>query len=300
MSEVLLVEDSETEALFIRRFLEKAGLAVRSVSNGRQALEAIASKLPDVVLTDLNMPHLDGLELVERIRAQHLYLPVVLMTQYGSEELAVEALQKGAASYVPKHCLERVVIEVLDDVLQAATARRSQAGLRGYLTRTTLHFVLPNDFDLISPLVGRVQQELVEMGFGDDIEVIRMGVALHEALANAIHHGNLDVKSELRHDDDAPYYALIKERLTLSPYRERCVFVETTHSSEEAAFTVRDEGNGFDPAHVPNPIDAENLGKPCGRGLLLIRTFMDEVRHNGQGNEITMLKRRRPDGASTG
>src|SRR4029079_18771840 len=147
-------------------------------------------------------------ELVERIRARHLHLPVVLMTQFGSEELAVEALRKGAASYVPKPILQRVAIEVLDDVLAAAAAVRHQEGLRGCLKRTSLEFVLPNDFELISPLVGRVQQELIEMNQGDEIDVIRMGVALREALGNAIQHGNLEVSSELRHDDDDPYYAL--------------------------------------------------------------------------------------------
>jgi anti-sigma regulatory factor (Ser/Thr protein kinase) len=76
------------------------------------------------------------------------------------------------------------------------------------------------------------------------------------------------------------------------------VFVETTHSAHEAVFVVRDEGKGFDPLQIPNPIDAENLDKPSGRGLLLIRTFMDEVRHNGQGNEITMIKRRTPQSAA--
>jgi CheY-like chemotaxis protein len=292
MSRVLLVEDSDTETLFIRGLLERAGLSVQCSRNGREALDAIRHSAPDVVLSDLNMPEIGGLELVARIREQHLFLPVVLMTQYGSEELAVEALQKGAASYVPKRILERVVVEVLDDVLAAATARRHQEGLGSYLTRSSLHFVLPNDFDLISPLVGRIQQEMMEMRLGDEIEVIRVGVALREALANAIQHGNLQVSSELRHDDDAPYYALIKKRVEQSPYRERRVFVEATHSPDEVMLVVRDEGNGFDPEQVPNPIDPDNLEKPSGRGLLLIRAFMDEMRHNERGNEITMIKRR--------
>lgn len=297
MSEVLLVEDSEVETLFIRRFLEKGGLAVQCVKNGREALEAVEQSIPDVVLTDLHMPEIGGLELVERLRARHLHLPVVLMTQHGSEELAVQALQKGAASYVPKQILERVVIEVLDDVLAASTAQRHQEEVRGHLTQTTLHFVLPNDFDLISPLVGRVQLELVEMSLGDEIEVIRMGVALREALTNAIQHGNLEVSSELRDDDDAPYYALIRERLSLPPYRDRRVFVETKHSPSETVFVVRDEGHGFDRHQVADPIETENLSKPSGRGLLLIRTFMDEVRYNSQGNEITMIKSRASDPA---
>ena len=54
---------------------------------------------------------------------------------------------------------------------------------------------------------------------------------------------------------------------------------------------IRDEGPGFDPHTLPDPTDAENLLKPSGRGVMLIRTFMDMVGFNESGNEITMIKR---------
>ena len=63
-------------------------------------------------------------------------------------------------------------------------------------------------------------------------------------------------------------------------------------SSGAASFIIRDEGPGFDPSKLPDPTDARNLGKPSGRGLLLIRTFMDEVGYNPSGNEIRLIKRR--------
>jgi anti-sigma regulatory factor (Ser/Thr protein kinase) len=55
---------------------------------------------------------------------------------------------------------------------------------------------------------------------------------------------------------------------------------------------IRDQGPGFDPTSLPDPTQPENLERAFGRGMLLISTFMDEVRHNEQGNEITMIKRR--------
>jgi anti-sigma regulatory factor (Ser/Thr protein kinase) len=56
---------------------------------------------------------------------------------------------------------------------------------------------------------------------------------------------------------------------------------------------VRDEGRGFDPATLPDPLDPAQLETTTGRGLLLIRTFMDEVSFNATGNEITIVKRRK-------
>jgi anti-sigma regulatory factor (Ser/Thr protein kinase) len=57
-----------------------------------------------------------------------------------------------------------------------------------------------------------------------------------------------------------------------------------------AAVVVRDEGPGFDPARIPDPTDPDNLERLTGRGILLMRTFMDEIRYNDAGNEVTMVK----------
>jgi anti-sigma regulatory factor (Ser/Thr protein kinase) len=68
------------------------------------------------------------------------------------------------------------------------------------------------------------------------------------------------------------------------------VWAQLTHS--EATISIRDQGPGFDPKSLPDPTDPENIGKISGRGLLLIRTFMDDVRFNDTGNEITLVKRK--------
>ena len=56
---------------------------------------------------------------------------------------------------------------------------------------------------------------------------------------------------------------------------------------------IRDEGEGFDPATLPDPTDPANLEKASGRGILLMRTFMDEIVYNNQGNSVLLTKHRR-------
>ena len=82
-----------------------------------------------------------------------------------------------------------------------------------------------------------------------------------------------------------------------APYAERRVHVTVRLTPAAATFIVRDEGPGFDVSSLPDPRDPENLTKPSGRGVMLIRTFMDEVTFNERGNEITMVMVHRP-GAS--
>ena len=124
----------------------------------------------------------------------------------------------------------------------------------------------------------------------DQSGLILVGVALHEAMTNAIYHGNLELGSDLREQDEKAYYDLAAARQRQEPYQSRRVYVTGEVSRLEAVFIVRDEGPGFDPSLLPDPTDPANLEKVCGRGLFLIRTFMDAVEHNEAGNQITMVK----------
>jgi anti-sigma regulatory factor (Ser/Thr protein kinase) len=69
--------------------------------------------------------------------------------------------------------------------------------------------------------------------------------------------------------------------------------VTARFTHDQAIYIVRDEGPGFDPTKLPDPTDPANLEKTTGRGLLLIRTFMDDVTFNATGNEITVIKKRK-------
>ena len=117
--------------------------------------------------------------------------------------------------------------------------------------------------------------------------------ALYEVMLNAIEHGNLDLSSELRETHNGlAYKELAEERRRQAPYKDRRVRLTARFQNDQTVFIVRDEGAGYDASKLPDPTDPSNMQKSSGRGLLLIRTFMDEVRFNETGNEITLIKRR--------
>ncbi len=153
-------------------------------------------------------------------------------------------------------------------------------------------FVLQNETALIPELVGALRREIAHVELCDADELMRVGVALEEALSNAMHHGNLEVGSDVRDTDLGRYYALIEERARTEPYCARRVNVTVRLSADEFVCVVRDEGAGFDPSTLKDPADPAHRECLSGRGLMLIRAFMDEVRYNDAGNEVTMVKRR--------
>ncbi len=292
MSTVLIVDDSAIDRSLAGGLLRKVpGLRVDFAVNGLDAWKRLAIQPPDLVLTDLIMPEMDGLELVAKVVSQYPLIPVILMTGRGSEETAVRALKLGAASYVPKSVLASLLVETVENVLEASREEQCEIRLMECLSRSETSFQLGNDASMIGPLINYLHRTIRAIGLCDQASGIRVCVALEEAINNALFHGNLEISSQLRTSDSRAYQQLVHQRSQDSPFRERTIQVEARFTKEAATFVVRDEGPGFDPQSLPDPTDPENLEKASGRGLLLMRTFMDSVEFNGSGNQVTMVKR---------
>jgi CheY-like chemotaxis protein/anti-sigma regulatory factor (Ser/Thr protein kinase) len=301
MPKILIVDDNPVDRQLASRLLEKnadalslggaSGLQILVAADGQEAFAVAQREKPDLIVTDLNMPVRDGLGLVEDIKLRLPQIPVILMTAQGSEEIAMRSLQRGAAYYVPKRVLAKDLVDAVVSVLESSQAALSTKRVLDCMVQSEVHFLLDNDAALIPPLVSYLKESLFRIGGSDETGLVRVTIALREAALNAMHHGNLELSSALRETDDKEYYRLAQERRSRKPFSERKVYVQAFDTPDESIYIIRDEGPGFDPTKLPNPLDPENMDRVSGRGLLLIRTFMDEVRHNPAGNEITMIKR---------
>src|SRR5260370_33425291 len=125
--------------------------------------------------------------------------------------------------------------------------------LRQGPTRMESHFALENDRSLIPPLVAELTENLTFMGLCDQTELLRVTVALGEALENAMIHGNLEISAEDRDRDEKTYQELIAQRREQPPYASRLVYVTAKESRTEAVYIIRDEGPGFDTSRLPDP-----------------------------------------------
>ncbi|MFO0905387.1 MAG: response regulator [Pirellulales bacterium] len=295
MSTVLVVDDNPVDRRLVGGLLERAGgLTVRFADDGVQALEQMQAAVPDVVVTDLVMPDMDGLALVSQVAKCYPRVPIVLMTGHGSEDIAVQALHAGAASYVPKSHLASMLADTIQKLLEMLREQEHQQRLIGRMVSQHCEFQLDNDLSLVPAVINFLIRQIRGVGFRDDSVCIRISVALEEALNNAIFHGNLELSSDLRDLDTAAYRQHIRERREASPYCDRRITIKSSIDRESARIYIRDEGPGFDPQALPDPTDPANLELPSGRGVMLMRTFMDDVVFGPAGNEVTLTKRLAP------
>lgn len=125
---------------------------------------------------------------------------------------------------------------------------------------------MPSEIGSIAPtvdkIVAKIRNSLCLPGKEQDVEV-----ALFEALANAVIHGNREQAGKT-------------VNISCHCQSDKCVSI-----------VVRDQGTGFDPAAVPDPTSPENLGAEHGRGILIMKTFMDEVHFEKGGTEVHMMKK---------
>jgi len=288
MPTVLIVDDTAVDRRLAGGLLDAVPmLEVCYANNGKEALMQIASALPDIVVTDLQMPDLDGLELVNEICEKYPDVPVVLMTAHGSENIAAQALASGAASFVPKSELAESLVETVMHILMISESDARYKQLVGCATKTDFEFELENDPAIIDPLIEMIQQVTMGQGLLTNNSQVQLGVALEQALSNAMIRGNLEINRE---EIPVAHRAVINERRAMTPYCDRKVYFRALVTPAAAEFTIRDMGPGFDTSTVPKTSDPENFRHGAGRGLVLMQTFMDEIHFNDAGNEVQMKK----------
>ena len=296
MGTILVAEDSATQAVQIQVLLQSAGHEVILVGNGTEAVAALADNEPDLLVTDLHMPEMDGLELVEHVRSHHSEVPVVVLTADTSNDVSMLALQRGAASYIPKVEMAQSLIPSVAEIMDLLESRQTKAEVMSALVAAESTYVFSNDHKLAGRVIAQLEQQLRTLEYDDATGVLRITMAVKEAVTNAIDHGNLELDSDLRDDDPDRYWELGVERSRQKPWKHRRVTLTMKVTPHEVRYTIQDEGPGFDPTSLPDPTDPENLLRAHGRGLMLIRNFMDDVTHNPTGNVITLVKRKNESG----
>ena len=134
---VLVVDDEESLRHMLTVLLKREGYDATAVASGEQALAELEQRPYDVVLSDIRMPKLGGLELVDEIKKRNLPTTVILMSAFGNIDVAIEAMKRGAYDYVSKPFRPDEVVLVLKKAEERERLRRENAALKQQLARAS-------------------------------------------------------------------------------------------------------------------------------------------------------------------
>ena len=271
---ILVVDDDPEIHLLLKSILTETGWNIVSAYDGLEGLARLETAAYDLVLTDVRMPGLDGLELLQRIQKLRPSTRVVVMTAQNTPETLVRAIKDKAFTYFSKPFSTSAVIDmvgralqtpVVEDEIEVLSARPDWIALR---LRCTLEIA-----DRLTLFFRELKVELTEEEQG------RIGTAFRELLMNAVEHGG---RSDPEQKVEVAYIRL----------------------SQAMFYYIRDPGEGFSFENLPHaavsssPDDPfrhvgvrEEAGmRPGGFGIFLTRKMADEVLYNEKGNEVLLVK----------
>ena len=286
---ILVVDDSVTDRALIKELLKHESMdwIVEFAESAEQAMVQTDTLAADVIVTDMMMPGMNGLQLLERLHSQGSCVPVILMSGQSGDELAVEAVRKGASSYVPKDQLATKLSETIKQVLGATKPEGSHDKLVETIDEMQFRFTLDNDPQLIPHLIKLLQQMANDVRLFNDENRTRFGVALDEALVTAMCLGNLELPLEALAETrallrDGKTCEVLQERRSSEPYSARRLHVHATVLPSQAEVVISSDGGNFCQFLSE---DAEGH-----RSLNLISSMADTVSMNDQGTEIRLVK----------
>ncbi len=293
---VLIVEDDEASRQFMVTLVRDEGYEVAEAANGAEGLKCFESFQPDLVFSDISMPIMDGLAMLEKIRRLSYDAIVVMTTAFGTAEYTLKALRLRANDFLVKPVLPQDVIANLKKYQDVLATRSSEREVFGMILHRELTLQLGNQPAIVSRVVDRLMQETE--GRIPAADRLSTHLGLLEIIMNAIEHGNLGItyseKSEALEGSSADWPNLVKSRMLELPYKNRSVLIQFQMDSECCEWIITDEGDGFDWEKVPDPNDPENLLAANGRGIMLARLSFDDLTYLGQGSQVMLRKNLSP------
>lgn len=282
----MIVEDQLAVRTMLMHFFSKRGYAVYQADNGVQALRLYHSLGPQVIISDIKMPGMTGIELLHEIRRRNSDVIFILVTGFGTEEMILEALRKGASNFFRKPLQVQEVFDWLE------TRRKEEESLalededQMEVEETHKSLRVKTKHFLILPMVKQITANLTGRFSKEEQRNIRIG--LEEALTNAWEHGSLEITADekSRSLENGDFDALLRNRIETRG--ERILQVEWNLDQTRMEIRLTDEGPGFAWRDLLG--QESDLYLSHGRGLLLMKAFFDAVIFNEKGNQLILTK----------
>lgn len=289
---VLIVEDDAAIRSMTEKTINRAGYETQSAADGEQGLKLFKEFKPEVVLSDINMPVMNGLEMLERVRSVDADVLFIIFSTLDSPEYILQALRLKANDYLIKPVPGRVVTALLDKYATIIAGRTRNREVLGMIYSLTLGMKIGNDIDLVSRVIDQLMLE-TEKNIGP---ADRFGVhlGLVEILTNSIEHGNLEIsyeeKSLAMAGTVTQWKEFLQQRYQNPMYADRLVNLEFKLDKNRCEWLFTDQGPGFDWKNIPDPSQLDNLLEAHGRGIMLSSIQFDEITYLGNGNQVRLVK----------
>jgi len=258
---ILIIDDVEEIRISLSKIVEQLGIVPLTASNGLEALDLLQSEKIDLIITDLMMPEMDGLQFIVQSRKLNPRIPIAVISGYADIKNATFALTRGAFNFITKPF---TIKEVENVVRKGLRLRELSLGTDRLLKtiRNRTDITIPSFTHLLPSVSLYVLKECQWRGIDNENLLNNISVCIDETLSNALTHGNQG-----------------------NP--DKTIAITLQFDTEKFTFTIQDEGNGFDVKEFDRQLKQNAIDIPNKRGLCIVEYLADEISFNDKGNEVT-------------
>jgi YesN/AraC family two-component response regulator len=287
---ILVVEDDFGSREFLISLIKLEGYDVRQAVNGEEGLQVYKEYSPNLIICDIQMPKMDGLEMLSRLRDEKQDVIFIITTAFGSEDYAIEALRLGANNYLKKPIDKKSLIGLIKKYQAIIESHLLAQKAEGRVIEKTLKTEFDTDFSHIPAIVSQLMSEIT-LKF-NDTDKTNIELGLDELIANSIEHGNLEISFEdkVLASDSNKMLELYSQRMKIPEIAQRKILVEFVQKMNYCEWIITDEGKGFDWKAIPDPTQGAQLMELNGRGIFITNFLFDELEYMGKGNKVRIKK----------
>ena len=287
---ILFVDDEENIRELFQEYFKSDYELVLS-DNGQDALQIAQTQTFDLIISDISLPKLNGVQFIKKLRFEGNVTPFIVITGDSDIQLAIDVFRLGAVDFFLKPFrMEALRLRIQKyentDPDLSVLYRNHEVRFHDCEQNIEIYPRIKNINKYVSMIIEQIQPNpKVKV---DDLLSIK--VVLYELLANAIEHGSAgisykDKQKILESNDD--YFEVVDG---LCKKLDKRIWIHYKISNESICLKITDQGTGFNLNEIPSPIDDPNVNLVNGRGIFLVRMNIDSLTYNEVGNEVTIVK----------
>lgn len=290
---ILIIENDFISRSYLSELLSLYQYNCLTAYNATDGLDVYLSEHPDVIICNMLLPGMSGMEFLQQVRENDKKTRIIIMSAFTSERLVVQVFRLGANDFLKKPIQDCDILPILKRYEDEMLDVRKPFDY-GEVTEGKVVFVFNTVMDAPSNIVRRLIDE-INPEFFDEGDLVTIEMGLSELVTNAIEHGNLSITfdEKSKATDSNMLQDLYEQRLSDEKYAARIVTVTYEYNADECSWLIEDQGDGFDLSKVPDPTAVENIESLHGRGIMMMRLFFDSITYLGCGNQCFVVKKRK-------
>ena len=176
MNRVLLVDDEKSVRSVLAIFLGRSGYKVAEAESGPLALAQLETFQPEIVLLDIRMPGMDGMELQKKLNEKHSILPIIFVTGHGDVPMAVDAMKEGAVDFIQKPYREEALLQKIEAALEQDKEQRKTLGEKQEILRR-VKSLTPREHEIMDRMIAGQANKVIAI----ELEISQRTVEIHRS-----------------------------------------------------------------------------------------------------------------------